>query len=111
MIIFDEETDLEQLKTDAQRGSVEAQFQVGMRYARGRSVGLDYQEAFTWFEKAAKKNHAYAQYRLGMAYLLGLGVDKDLVEAAIWFAFSAAQGVEPAIAALEIVRMDRRRET
>ena len=106
---IDEETDLDYLKKAAERGSLEAAFQAGMRYTRGESTPRDYTETLSWLESAAKGNHPYAQYRLGMAYLLALGVKKDLFEAAIWFAASAARNVKCAGVALEIVRHEHKK--
>ena len=106
MIKIDDTTELEQLEKDAM-DSVEAQFQIGMRYTCGIVEPRDYEEAFTWLKIAAENNHPYAQFRLGMAYLIRLGVDRDLFEAAIWFSASAAQGVDAAVPALQLVRQER----
>ena len=108
MIKIDDTTDLEQLEKDAM-DSVEAQFQIGMRYTCGIVEPRDYEEAFTWLKIAAENNHPYAQFRLGMAYLIRLGVDRDLFEAAIWFSAAAAQGVDAAVPALQLVRIERKK--
>ena len=108
MIKIDDTTDTKKLEEDAME-SVEAQFQLGMRFTCGVIEAKDYEEAFDWLQIAAKNNHPYAQFRLGMAYLLGYGVKKDLFEAGIWFSAAVAQGVDAAIPALEIVRLERRR--
>ena len=108
MIEFDDTTDMKDLQERA-LDDPEAQFQVAMRFVRGEGVERDYEEAFDWLEVAAKNKHPYAQFRLGMAYLLSYGVKKDLFEAAIWFSAAVAQGVDAAIPALEIVRLERRR--
>lgn len=108
MIRIDDTTELEQLEQDAM-DSVEAQFQIGMRYTCGIVEPRDYEEAFSWLKVAAGNNHPYAQFRLGMAYLLGYGVKKDLFEAAIWFSAAVAQGVDPAVPALDIVRHEHHR--
>jgi len=107
-IRIDETSDLEQLEERAM-DCVEAQFQIGMRYTLGIIEPREYEEAFDWLQIAAKNKHPYAQFRLGMAYFLGYGVKKDLFEAAIWFSAAAAQDVDAAIPALEIVRHERKR--
>lgn len=108
MIDIDDKSDLEKLEEEAM-DSIEAQFQIGMRYMRGIVEPREYEEGFDWLQIAAKNNHPYAQFRLGMAYFLGHGVKKDLFEAAIWFSAAVAQDVDAAIPALELVRREWRR--
>ena len=105
---FDDETDMKELEEKAM-DDPDAQCQIAMRYVRGVEVERDYEEAFDWLEIAAKNNHPYAQFRLGMAYLIRLGVDRDLFEAAIWFSAAAAQGVDAAVPALQLVRIERKK--
>ncbi len=107
MFELDDTTDMKVLEEKAMDDPA-AQCQIAMRYVRGVEVERDYEEAFDWLEIAAKNNHPYAQFRLGMAYMIRLGVEKDLFEAAIWFSAAAAQGVDPAVAALELVRQEWR---
>ena len=107
MIELDEVTDIEVLK-DRALDDREAQFQLGMRFTLGRGCDVDDDEAFDWLKAAAKNNHPYAQFRLGMAYMMGVGVDRDYFEAAVWFSASAAQGVDAAVAGLQLARFQER---
>lgn len=52
----------------AERGDVEAQFQVGYRYAIGNGVKQDYKKAREYYEKAAAMNNAWAIFSLGVIY-------------------------------------------
>ena len=57
----------------------------------------DYNDAFTFFEKAATskdeyKGHAPAQFHLGDMYRRGQGVDRDYAKAVEWYQLAADQG-------------------
>ena len=51
-----------------------------------------YEDAVSWYQKAAYQGHALAQNRLGYCYHMGHGVDKNPVEAVKWFKKAAEQG-------------------
>ena len=51
----------------AEAGSTEAQYYLGVMYARGEGVGQDPEIAFNWYRKAGSLGHARAQYNLGLA--------------------------------------------
>lgn len=61
----------------AMAGDPQAQVKVGRHYAEGREVDYDLDEAFSWFERAAKRQHPEALLELGLAYEYGLGIDRD----------------------------------
>ena len=64
-------------------------FEKGNSYFNGSNGCLkDYNEAFFWYERAAKKNED-AQFKLGMCYLMGYGCEKNQEEAVSWFSKSA----------------------
>jgi localization factor PodJL len=69
------------LRSAALTGNAAAEYEIGVRYAEGRGVTLNYEEAARWFERAANRNLAPAQYRLGSLYEKGNGVKKDLDQA------------------------------
>ena len=61
------EQELELLRVHArQKSDPPAQHILGLRYARGWGVELDYKDAASWFEKAAKAGHAPAWNELGL---------------------------------------------
>lgn len=81
--------------TEADQGDAEAQYNLGVMYYDGEGVTRDYQQAFTWFKKAAAQGHAEAQYRLGKAYYEfhgASGVPKNDLQAALWYRRAADQG-------------------
>ena len=63
-----------------------------MRFAEGRGVPANNEEAARWFEIAAKKGLAPAQFRLGALYEKGLGVRKDLATARDLYRSAAEKG-------------------
>jgi len=76
----------------AEKGDAEAQYNLGVMYARGEGVDQDNAEALNWYNKAAKQGVAEAQVSLGVAYNTGVGVAKNGTEALQWFRIAAGQG-------------------
>jgi TPR repeat protein len=79
-------------KAKADQGDADAQFNLGVMYAKGQGVVKDEVEAVKWFRKAADQGNAEAQSNLGVMYAKGEGVVKDEVEAVKWFRKAADQG-------------------
>ncbi|MCK5336514.1 MAG: sel1 repeat family protein [Gammaproteobacteria bacterium] len=65
----------------ANTGNTEAQHQLGMAYANGNGVDLDYKEAFKWIQKAADSDHLSSLRTLGWLYANGFGVEQNDEEA------------------------------
>ena len=76
----------------AAKGNPAAQFEMGVRLAEGREVGVDNPAALQWFEKAAQQNLAPAQFRLAAMLERGLGADKNLKRASDFYTRAATQG-------------------
>ena len=76
----------------AEQGNVDAQFNLGLMYEKGRGVPQDYAEAVKWYHLAAAQGDADAQVNLGAKYNYGLGVPQDYAEAIKWYHLAAAQG-------------------
>jgi hypothetical protein len=77
---------------------------LGASYYYANGVPRDYDEAISWFRKAADQGAAVAQCMLGVAYAFGHGVQQDDVLAYSWFNLAAAhgnQGVASILDALE----------
>lgn len=68
----------------ADDGDVRAQYALGRLYEKGKGVGRDFAQAFSWYRKAAEKGHPDSQYRLAVGYVYGLGTKKDEAEALSW---------------------------
>ena len=57
----DYETVLKGLRTPAEQGDAEAQFNLGVMYANGEGVTQDDKEAVKWYRLAAEQGNAEAQ--------------------------------------------------
>ena len=62
---------------EARRGNAEAEYNLGMMYARGQGVPKNYEAAFSWFQKAHEKGHPGATFFMGKMFANGIGVEKD----------------------------------
>ncbi len=82
----------EGLRNVALAGDPAAQYEVGLRFAEGRTVNRDPKVAASWFEKAAVQGFAPAQYRLGSAYEKGIGEPKNPALALTWYGRAADAG-------------------
>jgi localization factor PodJL len=80
------------LQSLAVTGDTSAQYELGQRYAEGRTVTRDPKLATQWFEKAANQGFAPAQYRMGSAYEKGIGVTRDLNLSKMWYQRAADSG-------------------
>ena len=79
-------------KAKAEKGDLEAHFNLAACYARGWGVAQDQAEAVKWIRKAADQGYPMAQFSLGNCYDNGNGVTKNAVEAAKWMRMAADQG-------------------
>jgi tetratricopeptide (TPR) repeat protein len=70
--------------TEAKRGNAEAQYNLGLMFAKGQRVFQDYNETANWFKKAAEQGYALAQYKLGLMYVDGKGVNHEFEQAIYW---------------------------
>lgn len=84
----------EHLKTKAEKGDAEAQFNLGCMYDNGEGVEKNATEAAKWYRKAAEQGNAFGQCFLGWMYDNDNdeGVEKNAAEAAKWYRRAAEQG-------------------
>ena len=76
-----------------ERGSVEAQRELGAYFATGDWIGpKDEAKAVEWYTKAAEQGHAESQYDLGFMMLLGEGTSKNILGGMEWLIKAAEQG-------------------
>jgi localization factor PodJL len=80
------------LREAADSGDPKAMYEIGNRYAEGRGVDTDMEQAAAWYERAAEIDYALAQYRLGNLYEKGNGVERDIGQAMNWYERAAKQG-------------------
>ena len=95
------------LRHAAAKGSAEAQYEVGLRFAKGKGVKRDYAEAARWLRRAAGQGLAPAQYRLATLHERGRGVQRDLAQARIWYERGAMQGNVKAMHNLAVLHTGR----
>ena len=86
------QTDVKELRRQAEQGNAQAQFNLGECYYDGNGVSEDMTEAAKWYRKAAEQGLADAQFNLGTCYRNGYGVKKNPSEAAKWYRKAAEQG-------------------
>ena len=88
----DNEFNLATLEAKAEKGDLEAQYEMGWRHAIGMDVELDDDAAVEWLQRAAAAGHSLAQNNMGARYYSGDGVDQDLKQAYRCFFWAANQG-------------------
>ena len=93
----------------AEKGDLDAWFQIGYRMAFGReySKARPWKQIFIfwkthktkvyWYELAAKAGFAEAQRDLGYSYFYGQGVTKDEKKAVYWYKKAAVMNDEKAL--------------
>ncbi len=87
----------------AEAGNAEAQNDLGIMYAEGKGVPLDFTEAVRWIRRAAEQGFGAAQFNLGVKHYRGRGVPQSYGEAAKWFRKAAGQGVVQAQQSLGVM--------
>ena len=80
------------LRSAAIAGDAAAAYEVAVRFAEGRGVPVNMEEAARWFERAASKGLAPAQFRYASLLEKGQGVKKDLAQARRLYLAAASQG-------------------
>jgi localization factor PodJL len=80
------------LRNAANGGDAAAAYEIAVRFADGRGIPANSEEAARWFERASRDGLAPAQFRLGSLYEKGNGVKKDLGQARRLYAAAAAKG-------------------
>jgi TPR repeat protein len=84
------------IQTAAIRGDASSQNTLGVMYAKGIGVPLNYVRAAYWFSKSGDQRYAAALYHLGVLYKKGPdGIRQDLSKANDYFTASAIAGFRP----------------
>ncbi len=65
------------LRAAALKGDAAAAYEVAVRFAEGKGVPVNYDEAAKWYDRAAQAGVVPAIFRLGTFYEKGLAVKKD----------------------------------
>ena len=77
---------------DADPVDAVSQFELGKKFADGKDVDQDNEQAVGWYLKAANQNHHEAQFKLGVMYGRGEGVTRDEGTAMRWLRREAESG-------------------
>jgi S1-C subfamily serine protease len=77
----------------ADKRHTDAMNKIGIMYAMGQGVEVDYAMAMSWFRQAAQMGNTYAMGNVGELYAKGDGVTRDCGVARQWVAKAAAAGL------------------
>jgi localization factor PodJL len=80
------------LRAAAASGDHGAEFEIAARYAEGRGIARNMDEAVRWLERGASAGFAPAQFRLAAIYEKAEGVRKDLIQARRLYTAAAEKG-------------------
>ena len=89
-----EEIGPDDYQKSAEQGDVDAQFNLGMMYAKGEGVPRNMTKAVHWLRKAGEHGHISSQIMLGWMYQKGEIIPKDSTAAVEWYR-KAAEHEEP----------------
>ncbi|MBX9567381.1 MAG: sel1 repeat family protein [Candidatus Obscuribacterales bacterium] len=76
------------LKEEAEKGSYEAQYKLGVYYYIGSGVTQNFKESFKWFKKAADQadeTDMRPEFVVGVLYAKGQGTQQSMKDAFTWF--------------------------
>ncbi|MGX1317707.1 localization factor PodJL [Bradyrhizobium sp. USDA 377] len=94
------------LRTAAIKGDPTAAYEIGLRFAEGKGVATNYDEAAKWYDRAAQAGVVPATFRLGTLYEKGLGVKKDADIARRYYTQAAERGNAKAMHNLAVLDAD-----
>jgi TPR repeat protein len=89
-------SELERLKSSANRGDKLTQYQLAMAYATGVTGRIANRESIYWLRRAIQQGSRRAENKLGQFYEYGVGVAADSASAAYWYGQAGAAGFGPA---------------
>ena len=94
------------LRAAALKGDAAAAFEIGVRFAEGKGVAANFDEAAKWLDRAAQAGAVPAIFRLGTLYEKGLGVKKDVDIARRYYMQAAERGNAKAMHNLAVLDAD-----
>ncbi|WP_439401684.1 hypothetical protein ACNJYA_36645 [Bradyrhizobium sp. DASA03068] len=94
------------LRNAAMKGDATAAYEIGVRFAEGKGVATNYDEAAKWYDRAAQAGVVPATFRLGTLYEKGLGVKKDADIARRYYTQAAERGNAKAMHNLAVLDAD-----
>ncbi|WOH50332.1 tetratricopeptide repeat protein [Bradyrhizobium sp. sBnM-33] len=94
------------LRAAALKGDPTAAYEVGVRFAEGKGVAPNLDEAAKWYDRAAQAGVVPALFRLGTFYEKGMSVKKDLDIARRYYLEAAERGSAKAMHNLAVLDAD-----
>ena len=94
------------LRAAALKGDPTAAYEVGVRFAEGKGVPQNYDEAAKWYDRAARAGVVPAIFRLGTFYEKGLSVTRDTDIARRYYLQAAERGSAKAMHNLAVLDAD-----
>lgn len=88
-----QEISLEKLKSRAESGDAEAQFEVGLMYHDDKNTANSEKKTSYWITKSAENGFLPAQAAMVILYKAGIGVEKDIKKEIWWLRLTAIRGV------------------
>lgn len=85
-------SELDQLKSAAEKGDAGAQYKLAVRYEKGDGVSKNPEQSVLWLKKAATAGNAEAMVALGLKFRHGEGTKKSDEEAREWWTKASASG-------------------
>lgn len=94
------------LRAAALKGDAAAAYEIGVRFAEGKGVTSNIDEAAKWYDRAAQAGVVPAIFRLGTLYEKGLSVKKDVDIARRYYQQAAERGNAKAMHNLAVLDAD-----
>jgi localization factor PodJL len=94
------------LRAAALKGDPTAAYEVGVRFAEGKGIAANLDEAAKWYDRAAQAGVVPAIFRLGTFYEKGLSVKKDVDIARRYYLQAADRGNAKAMHNLAVLDAD-----
>ena len=94
------------LRAAALKGDPTAAYEIGVRFAEGKGVAPNLDEAAKWYDRAARAGVVPAIFRLGTFYEKGLSVNKDVDIARRYYLQAAERGNAKAMHNLAVLDAD-----
>lgn len=94
------------LRTAAQKGNPAAAYEIATRFAEGKGVAANLDEAAKWYERAAQGGIVPAIFRVGTFYEKGISFKKDVDLARRYYLMAAERGSAKAMHNLAVLDAD-----
>ncbi len=94
------------MRAAALKGDPTAAYEIGVRFAEGKGVAPNFDEAAKWYDRAAQAGVVPAMFRLGTFYEKGLSVKKDVDIARRYYMQAAERGNAKAMHNLAVLDAD-----